>query len=249
MAVNALEMELKVNCRDTSHDVRVVREVQLEGAKKALAEHVQWDHSVRSHLRELREVLQRLANDHVALTQRRDSDPPLRSPRWNSKNRLALFTHQDEMTKANIPYFMQESLSTLTRYRYDVSTHVSAIDGSAVVFSHEQGTAQKNSGTVFEGILLYNLLTCRGEGIKVVWSDCASVGRSFFSCVACTQYMVHSGLCGLALFGFMANCHGKYLADSLFGQWKTCAKNSDMTSVDSMLKIFEAIRRSNGAEV
>lgn len=146
------------------------------------------------------------------------------------------------MTKPNIPSFVQDSLSELALYSPDVTAHLSAITRDAVVMSHELGTGQKNSGSIFENILIDHLLKCRGETLKIIWSDCAPVGRSFFLCVAAMQYLVDSGLCDLALSGYMANCHGKYFSDILFGQWNRRARNEKITSIDGLLGILKKSR-------
>lgn len=138
-------------------------------------------------------------------------------------------SHQDDMNKPNVPSFVKDPLSELARYRPDVTAHVSAISGNFIVMSHEVGSGQKNSASIFESVLLNHILTCRGEALKMVWSDCAPMGRSVFFCVACMQYLVNSGLCYLALCGYMANCHGKYLADTPFGQWSRRSRNENIT--------------------
>lgn len=58
----------------------------------------------------------------------------------------------------------------------------------------------------------------------IVWSDGAPVDRTFFSLVARDQYLVDSKLCDLVIFVFMANLHGKFIADSLFGQCRARAR-------------------------
>lgn len=115
--------------------------------------------------------------------------------------------------------------------------------------SHEPLGGQKTSGSIFEGIFMDHLLQCEWELRKIIWNHCAPVGRSFFLCVAATQFLVDSGLCDLALCGYMANCHEKYLADSLFGQWSRRARYQNIKFIDGLLQVFEKINKSDSGGV
>lgn len=170
--------------------------------------------------------------------------------KWNSLSQgSGLLTHADDMSAINLSHLVLHSVSELTRLAYSVNAHVSPITSLATVFSTEQGEGPHDSSSIFEKALLDHLLTCRGERIKIVWSDCACVGRSYASCVAFPQFLVDSGFCDVCLMGYMANCHGKWHCDSLFGMLRRKAMNTSFISIDGVLDMFESIHRLGGGAV
>lgn len=62
---------------------------------------------------------------------------------WNTLLGHACITHQDDMTKVDLPYFVESASADITRWRFDVNAHVSAVTNDAVVFSHDQGAGSK----------------------------------------------------------------------------------------------------------
>lgn len=82
---------------------------------------------------------------------------------WNSLADHAVITHQNDMTKVDLPHFMVNASADITRWRFDVNAHVSSVTKEAVVFSHEQGTGSKNASAIVEMILLDHLVRCRGN--------------------------------------------------------------------------------------
>ena len=98
----------------------------------------------------------------------RDSAPVYR---WRQRPNHALLTHQDDMTKVDLPHFVTEASGDITRWRYDINAHVNAINGNCVVLLHEQGPGSKNATAIAEGIILDHILTYAGEGIKIIVSD------------------------------------------------------------------------------
>lgn len=245
-----MELKLAEKQLNISNEDMEFKRKMFESAKQKLNKHVKYDKMVRSHLKKLAHAFREEHNKDMEAFRNLVSGVSIEeSPAWLSRKGRAVFTHQDDMTKPDVPTFHQDSLSSLARYRPDVTAHVSVLSGDATVTTHEYGSGAKNSGSVFEGILLNHIFTCKGEDVMIVWSDCASVGRSFFSLVACTQFLVDSGFCNIALFGFMANCHGKYLADSLFGQWRTRARRVNIITLDDLIDVFQSINRSGTASV
>lgn len=153
------------------------------------------------------------------------------------------------MTKVDLPSFVVEASADITRWRYDVEAHVNAITHAKDVYSHEQGSGAKNGSSIIENILLDHLLTCSGESVKIVVSDCASVGRNWLTTVCLPQYLVHQGLADVVLIIFLENNHGKWLADMLFGQLQKRRKRSTILGIDGLLQEFEKIRGEHGANI
>lgn len=91
-----------------------------------------------------------------------------------------------------------------------------------------------------------HVLSCRGEAIKVILSDNASVGKNWLTTVALPQYLVDQGLAEVVLVIFLENNHGKYLADMLFGQFQSRRRREVLLGIDDMLSGFERINRRNG---
>lgn len=165
---------------------------------------------------------------------------------WNSMPDHAVITHQDDMTKVDLPHFVVNVTADITRWRFDVDAHVSSVTKEAIIFSHEQGTGSKNASAIIEMIILDHLVRCQGESIKVVVSDNASVGKNWLTTVALPQYLVDQGLADIVIVVYLENNHGKWLADMLFGQWQTRRKRSTLLSVDDLLSEFEAVKCKGG---
>lgn len=147
------------------------------------------------------------------------------------------------MSKVDLPHFIVSASSDITRWRYDASAHVSAVNGDCTVLSHEQGSGPKNASSVMELIILDHTLRCRGEGIKVVVSDNASVGKNWLTTVALPQYFVDQGLADVVLIVFLENSHGEWFSDMLFGQLQTRQRRTTILGIDGLLKEFESINR------
>ena len=162
---------------------------------------------------------------------------------WCQRRNFALVTHQDDMTKVDLPHIVVDASADITRWRFDVNAHVNAVTGDCVVFSHEQGAGSKNASSIIETVLLDHIVTCAGENIKVVVSDNASVGKNWLSTVVFPQYLVDQGLADIVLIVFLENNHGKWLADMLFGQFQIRKRNSTILGVDGLLQEFESINR------
>lgn len=58
------------------------------------------------------------------------------SAEWNLYPDRAMITHQDDMSKVDLPHFVVSASSDITRWRFDVNAHVSSVTNDAVVFSH-----------------------------------------------------------------------------------------------------------------
>lgn len=80
---------------------------------------------------------------------------------WNSYPDRACITHQDDMSRLDLPHFVMSASSDITRWRFDVNAHVSSVTNDAIVLSHEQVTGAKNASAIIEEILLNHLLRCR----------------------------------------------------------------------------------------
>ena len=130
--------------------------------------------------------------------------------------------------------------------RYDSNAHVNAVTEESNVFSHEQVSGPKNASSIMELIILDHLLSCKGEGVKVVVSDNASVGKNWLTATALPQCFVDQGLCNIFLMIYLENNHGKRLADMLFGQLQTRRIRSTLLSIDDLLSAFEKINRKFG---
>lgn len=96
-------------------------------------------------------------------------------------------------------------------------------------------------------ILLDHIIRCRGEGIKVLVSDNAAVGKNWLTTVALPQYIVDQGLADVVVIVYLENNHGKWLADMLFGQLQTRRKRTTILGIDSLLTAFESINRKSGS--
>lgn len=168
---------------------------------------------------------------------------------WRELRGRAVMVHQDAMNKVDLPSSVECATSDITRWRFDVNAQVSAVTGSASVFSHEQGTGPKNASEIFEIVLLDHLLTCKGEGVKIVISDNASVGKNWLTTVAMPQYFVDQGLCDVMLVLFLENNHGKYLADMIFGQFSTRRRRSNILGIDGLLTDFSKLNVRGEASI
>lgn len=89
----------------------------------------------------------------------KDGDVPFA---WCDRKDHAIVTHQDDMTKVDLPSFSVSASSDITRFRFDVSGHVNAITEECHVYSHELGCVAKSGGLIMETILLDHVLRCRG---------------------------------------------------------------------------------------
>lgn len=225
------EMEaekLEMN-RRKEHEYQIVNE---------LASHSRRDMHIRRALKVMSDHFRNVENDWIKRGLFKTEDPM-----WNRLPSHAIITHQDDMTKVDLPYFIESASADITRWRFDANAHVSAVNDDAVVFSHEQGTGSKNSSCVAEEIILDHIIRCRGEAIMIVTSDNAAVGRNWLCSVALPQYIVDQGLADVVLIVFLENNHGKWLADMLFGQLQTKRRKTTLLGTDCLLKEFESIKR------
>lgn len=118
---------------------------------------------------------------------------------WTSLQNHASVTHQDDMTKVDLPHFVVNASADITRWRFDVNAHVNAVTKDAVVFSHEQVTGSKNASAIIEMILIDHLVRCKDESIKIFVSDNASFGKNWLSRIVLPQYVVDQGLAHIVI--------------------------------------------------
>lgn len=87
---------------------------------------ISWDRKVTNHLKELIAKLTRLEGKDVLerLRSERFGNSADECPSWRSREVRAHLTHQDDMTKPNVPLFVQDSLSDLSRYISGVTANV-----------------------------------------------------------------------------------------------------------------------------
>lgn len=223
-----------------------VKRFQESTALQELDRHNKRDARIRKLLKELTDYFRDIEQSCRELEQmERGLGREVRHG-WRENPYHGMITHQDDMTKVDLPSFVQTASSDITRWRYDVNAHVNAVTEDCTVFSHEQGTGPKNASSIMELITLDHLLRCRGEVIKIIVSDNASVGKNWVTSVALPQYFVDQGLCDIAMVVFLENNHGKWLADMLFGQLQTRRKRSTVVGIDALLAEFESINRKNG---
>lgn len=147
---------------------------------------------------------------------------------WIERSDHAIITHQDDMSKVDLPHSIVSASSDSTRWRYDINAHVSAVAADSIVFSHEQGAGPKNASSIIEVILLDHIMRCRAEGIKVIVSDNAAVVKNWLTTVALPQYIVDQGLAEAVIVIYLENDYGKWLIDMLFGQMQTRKKRSTL---------------------
>lgn len=152
---------------DMSFDNLETKRFQEEESLRDLMKHNERDAKIRGTVKSWGDYFHQLENKFRAMN-RPGGD-------WNSMPDHAMITHQDDMTKVDLPHFVISVSGDITRWRFDVNAHVSPITREAVIFSHEQGTGSKNSSSIIEMILLDHLVRSKGEAIKIVVSDNASV--------------------------------------------------------------------------
>lgn len=97
-----------------------------------------------------------------------------------------------------------------------------------------------------EWILLGHILRCRGEGIKIVVSDNASVGKNWLTTIALPQYIVDQGLADVVVMIFLENNQCKWLTDMVFGELQIRRRRSTILGIDALLSEFESINRKSG---
>ncbi len=169
---------------------------------------------------------------------------------WRERKSHALTTHSDESTKFDLPSIIVEATSDISRFRFDSNANCNPITENAVVLSHEQGSGkERTASTIIQTILIDHLLTCRGESLKIIVADCASVGRCWLTTVCLPQYMVDQHLADIVLVMVFDNCHGKYLTDQLFGHVQRRRKRSTVLGIDALLGEFEKVKKRNGGSV
>lgn len=165
---------------------------------------------------------------------------------WCTIPNHATIVHQDDMTKVDLPSFVVTASADITRWRFGVTGFVDAVTNMSNVFSIEQGGPSKTGGFIMELILLDHLVRCRGESIKIIISDNASVGKNWITTVALPHYMVDQGLAEVVIQVFLENNHGKYLADMLFGHFQLRRRRSTIVGIDALLSEFESLKRRSG---
>lgn len=144
------------------------KKYQEEEALRTFVEHNLRDAEIRKTVK--------LWSDFFRTVENRYRELRVTGSEWNSMYNHAMITHQDDMTKVDLPHFMVNVSADITRWRFDVNAHVNAVTKEAIIFSHEQGTGSKNASAIMEMILIDHLVRCKGEAIKVIVSDKASVG-------------------------------------------------------------------------
>lgn len=217
--------------------------IEAKGFQESESLQVLSRHTVRDA--RIRQFL-KLLTDHFRGVERQYATMHEAPCGWRQRHDHAILTHQDDMTKVDLPSFIITASSDITRWRYDVNAHVSAVTGECVVFSHEQGTGAKTGSSIIELILLDHILRCQGEGIKFIVSDNAAVGKNWLTTIALPQYMVDQGLADVVVIVYLENNHGKWLADMMFGQLQIRRRRSTIIGIDALLSEFESINRNDG---
>ena len=113
--------------------------------------------------------------------------------KWNHFSDCACISHQDDMSKLDLPHFVVTASSDITRWRLDVNAHVSSVLNDAVFPSFEQGTGSNNSSVIVEENLMNHVVTCCGESICIITSDIAAEGKNWITAIPFTQYIVDQG--------------------------------------------------------
>lgn len=62
---------------------------------------------------------------------------------WRSLHDHAYRTLQDDMSNVDLPNFVELASADITKWRFDVTAHVSPAINDAIVFSHQQGPGSK----------------------------------------------------------------------------------------------------------
>ena len=212
-----------------------------------LTSHTKRDASLRKWLKQVVDKLRAAHNKFIA--DHRGVPAEGIPHAWCSRFGMGMITHQDDMSKVDLPSTIVDASCDITRFRFNVNAHVNLTTKDSVVFSHEQGSGPRNGSSVMETILLQHLLQCKGEEIKIVVSDCASVGRNWCMSVAFPQYIVDQGLASIVLVVFLENNHGKFHADLLFGHFQRRSNQTIIVGIDDLLSTFEGIRGRHGRSV
>lgn len=97
---------------------------------------------------------------------------------------------------------------------------------------------------MIESILIDHVLRCKGENIKIIVADNASVGKSLVTCIALPQYVVDQGLALLCRVVYLENNHGKFLCNMLFGQFQTKRRRTGIVVIYGLLSEFETVRKT-----
>lgn len=222
---------------------------QEEECLKELRVHNARDARIRAYVKKLSDHCRKVEVQYQRLQSSRSQRLDFystESVEWNLFADRACITHQDDMSKLDLPHFVVSASSDITRWRFDVNAHCSSVTNDAIVLSHEQGTGSKNASAIVEEIILSHLLSCRGESIKVIVSDNASVGKNWMTTVALPQYLVDQGLATICMVIYLENNHGKWLCDMLFGQFQSRRRREVLFSMDDMLNGFEDVNRKSG---
>lgn len=213
-----------------------------------LKRHNERDARIRGFLKKLSDLFRKIENKYRERAKRREESlhGEEESVAWCMFPDRGCITHQDDMSKIDLPHFVVSASSDITRWRFGVNAHVSAVTNNGSILSYEQGNGQKNASAIIEEIIVNHLLQCRGENIKVIVSDHAAVGKNWLTTIALPQYMVDQGLAEIVLIVFLENNHGKWLCDMLFGQFQSRRRRQIILGIDDMLAAFEDVRRRNG---
>lgn len=188
------------------------KEYQEKEALRSFLEHNQRDAQIRKTVKSWSDYFRGIENIYRELK--------VTGKTFHGLRNHAVITHQDDMSKVDLPHIVVNSSADITRWRFNVNAHVSSVTKEAVVFSHEQGTGPKNASAILEMILLDHLVRCKGESIKIVVSYNAAVGRNWLSTIALPQYILDQGFADIVIIVYLENNHGKWLADILFGHGK-----------------------------
>lgn len=217
--------------------------LELSSEVDAMLIHTEQEAAIRrqmKHLSDYFRLLENRAREEVAHYN------VFRGSAWLSRGLQGRVGHQDDKSKSNVPHVAIDSLAALERIRLNLSGHVSLVDDSADMFTHELGANGKDSGAIFEASLLSMLLDCKGEGIFVEVSDCAAAGRSFRSAVSFVEFIVANKFAHVGVKAYLQNRHSKYRADVFFGLAELAFAKGDFTGADSLMKIAESVSRGDG---
>lgn len=172
---------------------------QEEEGLAVLKEHNSRDARIRQTIKSLSDYFREVENRYREIQSRfgdgSRSQASASLADWNLYPDRACITHQDDMSKVDLPHFVVSASSDITRWRFDVNAHVSSITNDAVILSHEQGTGPKNSAAIIEELLIDHLLRSKGEAIKIIVSDNASVGKKLVDYSSSASIYSRSGTC------------------------------------------------------
>lgn len=111
------------------------------------------DARIRGYVKSLSDYFKEVEISYRSLRIRQGQSREVEHVEWNFYADRACITHQDDMSKVDLPHFVLSASSDITRWRFGGNAHVSSITNDAIVLSQEQGSGAKNSSAIVEEIL------------------------------------------------------------------------------------------------